>query len=603
MRSWIYFLLFVFFLGCVGNSLDRKRYAFLDSVGMVLPSNPELPGEEPVCIVKEYNYLDTCHTRFVRHLYLDTTNSGLAEKLNAIKSGDPELTSKIQAKALYFYREKELKTEWLELDAPLEQFYVFARQVRDAYTYGLNPRHYHIEGLQEEIENLYLNPQRSPEEVTNLDVRITGSFFLFTTHLIEGRIPADGNSDFIWLKDKPRENDIEILLSIQSEVQMKQALESLHPVHPQYDKLRDALAIYRRLAMRYPTQSQLKFTERIFPGDKHELVPAVRRRLQLTELHDKSVSGDTLLYDEHLRDGVERFQRRHGLLPDGIIGPNTVKHLNVSFQHKVDLITLNLERLRWLPNDFPEDYITINVPEYRLQVFNGKENVLTMRVVTGSSFTSTPVFSDTLEYIVFSPTWTVPYSIIEKEIIPRLKRDSLYYSNRDFIFYKNGIEIDPSVIPRVHGDEVDIRSYKVVQKPGPWNSLGLVKFIMPNNMYIYLHDTPAERLFTRNDRALSHGCIRLEDPIKFADYLLRDHKDWDEKSITDAMRSMEPRTVYLKQPVHVQIEYRSVWVDEEGFVQFREDIYGHDQRQLSRLRNFIDSDDSIKKSGPFVTGF
>jgi murein L,D-transpeptidase YcbB/YkuD len=601
MRSWIYFLLFVFFLGCVGNSLDRRKYAFVDSLRMDSPGVSDVAGpERSRCIVREYNFLDTCRTKFVKELHIDTTRNGFLDKLKVIRLRDRELTSKIQAKALYFYREKKLKTEWLELDAPLEQFYVFAKQVKEAYTYGLNPRHYYIEDLQTEIERVYLNPVRSHDEVTDLDMRITGSFFLFTTHLIEGRIPADGNAQFIWLRDKPRENDIELLLSIKSEEQMRKQLQALHPVHPQYSKLKDALAKYRELARRYPHLPRLQFTRRIYPGKKDMLVPAVRRRLELTDPTNVPVTGDPLHYDDHLVSVVKQFQQRHGLLADGIIGPSTVKQLNVSFQAKVDLITLNLERLRWLPNDFPDDYITINLPEYKLQVFNRDECVLSMRVVAGSSFTSTPVFSDTLEYIVFSPTWTVPYSIIQREMIPRLRKDSLYYSNRNYIFYQHGVEINPSVVSWKQ-DRIDIQSYKVVQKPGPWNALGRVKFIMPNNMYIYLHDTPADRLFSRNDRALSHGCIRLEDPMGFARYLLRDDKEWDEKKITDAMRGPEPRRVDLKQPVHVQIEYRSVWVDDDGLVHFRPDIYGHDERQLRRLQDFITPADLVPERGPLVT--
>lgn len=596
MRTWFYFIAFIFFLGCVSNTLNRRKYGLVDSFKS--DSLAEVLATTDAgtlhCMVREYNFLDTCQVKFVKQLHMDTSIFPLSERLGLIRLEDAELTNKIRAKTQYFYKEKRLKTEWLELDAPLEQFYVFANQVKDAYTYGLNPAHYHIDDLEASIQRLYLDPVRTADDVSSLDIRITGSFFLFTTHLIEGRIPTEGNDKFIWMRDKPREDDIQLLLSIKSEDQMKRQLEALHPVHTQYRKLKEALSRYRRLA--YDPRSKevsLHFSGKITPGERHSAIPWVRNRMRLTDLKEQdNPNEDSLLYDDGLVSAVKQFQFRHGLLSDGIIGPNTVKQLNIPLRKKADLITLNLERLRWLPNDFPDDYISINVPEYKLQVYNRDKSVLDMRVVTGSSFTSTPVFSDTLEYIVFSPTWTVPYSIIENEIFPRLRKDSLYYQNKNYLFYRDGAQIEPSIEPW-DADDIDVFRYKVVQQPGASNALGLVKFIMPNNMYIYLHDTPADRLFERSDRALSHGCIRLEDPVRFSRYLLDEHKDWDTKKIIDAMHGTEPETVYLKKPFHVQIEYRSVWVDDTGLVHFRPDIYGHDERQLQRLQNFIGVSDLI----------
>lgn len=594
MRAWIYFVVFIFFLGCVSDKLNRRKYGQVDSfkADSLAEVATTTDAETLHCMVRNYNFLDTCQVKFVKQLYMDTSTVRLSERLRVIRLDNPDLTEKIRRKTQYFYEEKRFKTEWLELDAPLEQFYVFAKQVKEAYIYGLNPAHYHIDELDSAIERLYLNPVRTADDVSSLDIRITGSFFLFTTHLIEGRIPAEGNDEFIWVRDKPREDDIELLLSIKSEAQMKRRLEALHPVHPQYPKLKAALAEYRRLADGSPSgnAAPLNVSGKINPGDRHEGIPWVRNKLRGTDLKGDEANEDSLIFDDELVSAVKQFQFRHGLTADGVIGPSTAKHLNISFRKKADLIALNLERLRWLPNDLPDDYISINVPEYKLRVYNGDKSILEMRVVTGSSFTSTPVFSDTLEYIVFSPTWTVPYSIIEDEIIPRLRKDSLYYENKNYTFYREGEEIDPSNEPW-KDDDLDIYQYKVVQEPGPSNALGLVKFMMPNSMAIYLHDTPADELFEKSERALSHGCIRLEEPIRFAQYLLSGHKGWNEKRIIEAMHGEEPDTVYLKKPFHVEIEYRSVWVDDNGLVHFRPDIYGHDERQLRRLQNLIAAGD------------
>ena len=205
-----------------------------------------------------------------------------------------------------------------------------------------------------------------------------------------------------------------------------------------------------------------------------------------------------------------------------------------------------------------------------------------MRVVLGSEYTPTPVFHDTLKYIVFSPTWTVPKSIFVKEFLPKLQEDPFHFSTERFRFFKNGKEIDPG-LEQWTDEGLDARGYTVVENPGDANSLGKVKFIMPNDFSIYLHDTPAERLFRREERALSHGCIRLEKPEELAAYLLRDQKKWNESRIREAMESGEPLQVDLQKPYPVYIVYRTVWVDDDDQINFREDIYGHDKRHLARL--------------------
>jgi murein L,D-transpeptidase YcbB/YkuD len=206
-----------------------------------------------------------------------------------------------------------------------------------------------------------------------------------------------------------------------------------------------------------------------------------------------------------------------------------------------------------------------------------------MRVILGSEFNPTPVFHDTLKYIVFSPTWMVPNSIFANEFFPRLRENPSHYSTDRFKFYKNGVEIDPIYEPWTE-DTIDATSYSVIEKPGNANSLGSVKFIMPNDFSIYLHDTPADILFDREERALSHGCVRLEYPVDLAAYLLSDQKTWNEKRINEAMEAGEPVKVDLEKPYPVYIVYRTAWVDDKGIVHFRNDIYGHDQRHLAYLQ-------------------
>lgn len=584
MRRSIFFLACVLLAACANDSLKHRKY--FDTPSMASPEIPTI--ESASCIVKALNFLDTCATKYVSELYIDTTRRSLRDRIHDVRQRQPDFSESIQEKIRIFYEENSLKTEWLELDAPIEQFYAFADEVRRAATFGLNPDHYSTDELKQEIQRLYMNPKRTQQEVTALDMRITGNFFIFTTHLIEGRIPPGGNEEFIWRKNAPRQNDIKLLLDIKTKKQLKKELARLHPVHPQYKQLREAFLEYKALAAEADRKqaSEISFEGSISPGERHEAVPVIRKRLQLTDLKGNGKVTDSLRYDRKLVSAVTRFQRRHGLLSDGIVGPNTLKNLNISFRRKADIIALNLERLRWLPNRFPDEYISINIPEYKLRVYDRKKEVLSMPVVLGAVYTSTPVFSADLKYLVFSPTWTVPYSIIEDEIIPQLREDSSYYTGRNYKFYKHGEEIDPAE-EDWSGDALNVYNYKVVQQPGPSNALGRVKFIMPNNMYIYLHDTPADHLFNRNTRALSHGCIRVEKPLALADHLLRKNKSWTTTRIINAMAAASPDTVYLQDPVRVQINYHTAWVDRKDGVHFREDIYGHDARQLNELRELL----------------
>ena len=255
------------------------------------------------------------------------------------------------------------------------------------------------------------------------------------------------------------------------------------------------------------------------------------------------------------------------------------------------MIALNIERMRWKPENYGDHYIAVNIPEYILRIYENQKQTLEMKVVVGATNTPSPVFHASLEYIVLSPTWTVPPSIMKTEIFPRLKKDPTYYAERDFTFYKNGAEIDPST--ERWDSAYNANQYRVVQKPGRDNALGMAKFIMPNAMNVYLHDTPDHSSFSKNYRALSHGCIRLDDPARLAEYLVQDQKEWNLKTIQKVMRSNNPTKLPLNKYYQVYLEYNTVWVDDNGQINFREDIYGHDKRQLQQLSHGIKKTPSL----------
>jgi L,D-transpeptidase YcbB len=519
--------------------------------------------------------------------FIDTVASPVRPVVGKVKIGVRYFHDKVAYKTKTFYEANNYKKVWLEQKGPNKQYKAFVNEVMESYRYGINPEDYRIPELEKEVEALYENKKRTEVQMSELDIRITASFFHFTTHLLEGRIRRAGAPDFIWKKGIPKEDDVSLLLSMNSANDLRREIDKLHPKDPQYEKLRKAFKEYKDLAQadNFP---KIAIRKPIKPADSHQVIPVIRKKLKLTDLESDREPEDSLTYDEKLVDAVKQFQKRHGLTSDGIIDQETVKNLNVSLQQKTEVIALNLERLRWRPHlDLQNEQLIVNIPEYMLRVYNNKNVKMEMKVILGSDFNATPIFYDTLKYIVFSPTWNVPKSILEEEFLPNLKNNPAYYST-DFKFFKNGVEVDPEE-EDWNDEELDVRSYQVVQNPGNLNALGHVKFVMPNNFNIYLHDTPADRLFRREDRALSHGCIRLEKPVDLATYLLEDQQNWNKDKVTEAMSEGEPKTIRLKKPFPVNIVYRTAWVDDDGLVNFREDIYGHDARQLAQL----------KKSGDF----
>lgn len=440
---------------------------------------------------------------------IDTVATPVASVVNNINIADDYFNRKVRLKTRVYYRANDYHRCWLGKRRPEKLLDAFVKEVNASSEYGLNPHDYQLERILQQVDSLYNDRDKTNARLAELDIEITARFFLFTTHLIDGRIRYPGAREFLWKRGMPLDNDIAMLLQTSSGAELRKLIEDLQPTDPQYKRLKAVLKQYR-----------------------------------------KNIVADTL--------------------PDSI-------------RHKVDLIILNLERLRWDPHlQGRGDEIVINVPEYTMRVYRDGKERMKMRVVLGSEYTPTPVFHDTLQYIVFNPTWAVPRSIFAKEFLPRLIEDPAHYDPDRFIFYKNGERIDPRD-EKWSSNKLDTSAFRAVENPGENNALGKVKFMMPNDHAIYLHDTPASSLFSRKERALSHGCIRLEHPEEFARYLLADRKDWDDDRIREAMSGKTPSQVELDRPFPVYIIYRTVWVDDDNVAHFRDDIYGHDKRQFARL--------------------
>ena len=358
-------------------------------------------------------------------------------------------------------------------------------------------------------------------------------------------------------------------------------LAQVEPPYPGYRRTMQALHTYLELAKEYDG-NQLPATQKtIAPGDSYPGVPQLVRLLRLLgDLPgDASVSANGTVYQGPLVDAVKNFQRRLGREPDGRITAQTLADLNVPLSSRVRQMQLTLERWRWLPLSYQKSPIVANIPEFHLRAYDENFKVaLQMNVVVGKAYGhDTPVFSDTMEYVIFRPYWSVPYSIARAEFLPRIARDPDYLAKKGFEVVDSRQEVvtagtvTSEVLEQLRAGKLFIR-----QTPGPKNSLGLVKFIFPNDHSIYFHDTPEQIFFAKSRRDFSHGCIRLEKPSDLAVWVLRNNPGWDMERVRAAMNGSTTQQVNLAHPIPVLIVYATVIVTEDGIVHFYDDIYGHD---------------------------
>jgi len=399
----------------------------------------------------------------------------------------------------------------------------------------------------------------SKNTLAKTELKLTRQFFLYAKTAYAGRIEPQELQWFI-----PRKK-IDALALLDSLVARKgAALEEWEPVNPEYQALKKELIRFNDISDKGGwTEIAIAAKKTYKPGDTNPVILQVKQRLAASG--DLTGADSTTLYDSSLVMAVKQAQMRFGFKEDAVIDNALVSALNVPVKKRIEQLLINLERMRWLPEKPADSRIVANIPEFKIHVFENNAEVFDMNIVVGKEGNSTVIFNDELKYIVFSPYWNVPRSIVKNEILPAMKRNPNYLSNQNMEITANGN------IPTIR------------QKPGGKNSLGRVKFLFPNNYNIYFHDTPAKSLFSREKRAFSHGCMRLADAKKLAVYLLRDQPDWTEEKIEKAMNQGDEKWVTLKQHIPVYVSYFTAWVGKDGLVHFRDDIYGHDRKMAERL--------------------
>ncbi|MBD0295375.1 MAG: L,D-transpeptidase family protein [Flavisolibacter sp.] len=331
-----------------------------------------------------------------------------------------------------------------------------------------------------------------------------------------------------------------------------------------YMLLREQLRKYYSIAQKGGWQPIPSGAKMIRKGASSPVVIAIKKRLRLTD--DYTAADTSGLFNDSLAVALRSFQQRMGLRPDGVITDTLIQIMNIPAEQRIQQIIINMDRMVWMPTATTENRIEVNIPDFMLYVYEGSQKAFDMPVVVGSEGSSTTVFSGNLNQIVFSPSWTIPSSIVKEEILPAMKQDPNYLKKRNMEVVKQS-------------DSLPV----IRQLPGQDNALGKVKFLFPNSFDIYLHDTPKKDVFQQQQRAVSHGCIRLADAEKLAQYLLRNDPEWTPEKIRAAMNSGKEQPVRVKDPVPVMINYFTAWVDENGKLNFRNDIYGHDRKTAEKM--------------------
>ncbi|MGF1586214.1 MAG: murein L,D-transpeptidase [Bacteroidales bacterium] len=464
--------------------------------------------------------------------------------------------------------------------------------IENSIEHGLDPEDYNFQ----EIKDLLEREGRIVLDVTTtemLDSLLTDAYVTLAVHLSIGKADPEilEDEDFQWAgqRRKMETDPLEILRVALTGKKVKESLEGLAPGHREYVNLQNALVEFRQIkeggGWEIPGDIPSLSKETEHPG-----VSAVRRRLGVTQGEIHFEEGRENYFDETLHEHVVLFQERNGIIVDGIVGGSTLEIMNIPVEERIEVIRANLERWRWLTEDFGDRYIEVDITAYELTVFDDNKPVLVSDVIVGRSDRPTPVLSETMTYLVVNPRWYIPPGIFAGDIVPGAANDTAYLDERDIVLLDDEQEkVDPDSVDwdgaaeRVENDEDPEIPYQVVQEPGPETEMGRVKFMFPNPYHIYIHDSPHEILFDEEGRNLSSGCIRIGQPFDLLDYFLQDIPDWDMDKVYDTFGEEDEHEVALEDPIDVHVIYLTARADDDGVVYFREDIYDLDEKLLNAL--------------------
>ena len=499
--------------------------------------------------------------------------------------------SKIPAWVSEFYLKRRFFPAWIDEIGLKSEAFLLLSKIRAFAKDGYSQAVYPIKVIDQlSTDAVFMSSQGNslaPDKAARLDIELSTAFFLHSLFLSRGRLETPYFEGIYQPLKLPSDLPDELEHALEAET-FDILLAGLAPPQENYQKLVSAKKRYEAIVTaggwaKIPKGVTLK------AGRQDDRVMLLRKRLILTgDLTDPSFKNSDY-FDDALRKAVQHFQKRFGLNPDGIMGTSTLDELNVSAKDRLTQIVINLERWRQMPHDFGERYIEVNIPDFSLKVVDQGKVVQTMRVIVGRKDRPTPTFIGRMTYLELNPYWTVPPKIAKKDILPKIQSDPSFLVRKQIRVFENwkatAAELDPFSIDWNTLSDKNF-PYRLRQEPAIDNALGQIKFMFPNKLNVYLHDTPSKKLFLRRQRNFSHGCVRVENPFELAAYLLNADANWNPQRLRHILddESNRPKVILLKKPIPIYLLYWTTWVEDEGSVSFRNDIYGYDQALLELLK-------------------
>ncbi len=487
--------------------------------------------------------------------------------------------SDYQSYVATFYDDRNYEVAWTRDGAPTATATAFIQQFQDAAAKGLIPEDYDAPRWADRVQALH---DKSADAISLFDVAMTVNVMRYISDLRIGRVNPSRFNFEVPVQDKKYDLAEFVSDNVVDATDVPKLITTVEPDSEDYRKTEQALAHYLDLAKQQQEESADSLptvAKAVSVGEAYPAAGALLTRLQLegdAPADSEPSATHSTVFNSTLSDAVKSYQHRHGIAEDGRLTPQTIKSLNVPLTDRVAQLQDSLERWRWLPDPYLHARLMVNLPEFVLRGYDSDHKLdFTMRVVVGQVMGQheTPVFTHMMRYLVFRPYWSVPVDIARKELVPHMAANKNYLASKNFEVTNNkGVVLTDYTAKQVAQGAVMVR-----EKPGPKNSLGLVKFIFPNQYDIYLHSTPAVSLFERSRRDFSHGCIRVQKPADLAVWVLQGQGDWDLDKVEDAMNNgPDNKTVSLKTPLPIVIFYLTAIVAEDGQIHFFDDIYGYD---------------------------